>query len=93
MDRAYSSFKAAWSKIDLNQSERNPNNDTLCQKKWSSQENWLVSIPNEVKCSRKAHIGENRICFSLKGTEFIKIKQMNIICSQVRYVVDVNRLI
>lgn len=33
MDRAYSSFKAAWSKIDLNQSERNPNNDTLYQKK------------------------------------------------------------
>lgn len=48
--------------------------DTLCWMKWSSQKNWLGSIPNGIKCSRKAHIGENKICFSLKGIEFTKIQ-------------------
>lgn len=41
--------------------------DTLCQRNEAHEgRNLLGSIPNRIKCSRKAHIGENKT-FQFEG--------------------------
>lgn len=47
--------------------------DILCRMKWGLEKNWLGSILNGIEYSRKVYIGENKVYFSLKGIEFIKI--------------------